>query len=162
MTLTEPSNGNWSPDTQDYVCWEKSIYIGQGVEQWRWACAQLLTWGIKTRSGFRVTPAVPVAPGQEPIISVQALGLRVLEPVRVVAVVNSEYRVGFAYKTLPGHPVCGEESFILERRDENIFLTIRSLTKASAAMPWRVLYPLLRGAQVLARWRYFRALKLKG
>ncbi|HJX78198.1 DUF1990 family protein [Glutamicibacter sp.] len=160
-TLTDPSNKGWSPNSDDYACWEKSRYIGQGVDQWRWATAQLLSWGIKTRSGFRVTPAVPVVPGQEPAISVHALGMTVLEPVRVVAVVNTEYRVGFAYQTLPGHPVRGEEAFILERRDENIFLTIRSLTKPSSAMPWRVLYPLLRVAQVVARWRYFRALKLK-
>ncbi|MGP5044567.1 DUF1990 family protein [Glutamicibacter ardleyensis] len=160
-SLTEPSNSSWAPSTEGYACWAKSIYIGQGVEQWRWACSQLLSWGIKTRSGFRVTPAVPVVPGQEPTISVHALGLTVLEPVRVIAVVNTEYRVGFAYQKLPGHPVCGEEAFVLERRDENIFLTIRSLTKPSSALPWRVLYPLLRVAQVLARWRYFRALKLK-
>lgn len=160
-TLTEPSNSSWSPSPEGYALWSKSSYIGQGAEQWRWACAQLLSWGIKTRSGFRVAPAVPVVTGQEPTLSVHVLGLTVFEPVREVAVVNTEYRVGFAYQALPGHPVCGEEAFILERRDENIFLTIRSLTKPSAAMRWRVLYPLLRLAQVVARWRYFHALKHK-
>ena len=159
-TLTEPANSSWSQSPEGYACWGKSRYIGQGAEHWQWACAQLLNWGVKTRSGFRVTPAVPVVPGQEPTISVHVLGLTVLEPVRVVAVVNTEYRVGFAYRTLPGHPVCGEEAFILERRGENIFLTIRSLTKPSSAMPWHALYPLLRIAQVVARWRYFHAFKL--
>ncbi|HEV8560641.1 MAG TPA: DUF1990 family protein [Actinophytocola sp.] len=36
-------------------------------------------------------------------------------PGRVVHVVEEEHRRGFAYGTLPGHPECGEEAFLLER-----------------------------------------------
>lgn len=160
-TLTDPASGSWSPAVAGYARWEKSVRIGAGEEHWRWACDQLLSWGIKTRSGFRVTPVMPVAPAQEPLIRVRVFRYEVLEPVRVCAVVNTARRVGFAYQTLPGHPVSGEECFILEHRDAGIFLSIRSLTKPAPVNPWRTLYPLLRVAQVFTRWRYFRALKRK-
>jgi uncharacterized protein (UPF0548 family) len=39
----------------------------------------------------------------------------VREPVRVVAVADLPDRRGFAYDTLPGHPVTGEEAFIAHR-----------------------------------------------
>ncbi|MBU8820992.1 DUF1990 domain-containing protein, partial [Mycolicibacterium goodii] len=39
-------------------------------------------------------------------------------------------RCGFAYGTLHGHPVCGEEAFIVHRdRAGTVFLTLRSLTR---------------------------------
>jgi uncharacterized protein (UPF0548 family) len=35
--------------------------------------------------------------------------------VRVVAVADEPDRCGFAYGTLPGHAVCGEEAFVVAR-----------------------------------------------
>ena len=77
----------------------------------------------------------------------------------MVEVVDTDTRVGFAYRTLPQHPVSGEEAFIVERRGEAVALTIRSLTRAGEARRWRVLYPLPLVAQAFARRRYRRALK---
>lgn len=160
-TLTDPGSETWMPVANGYTSWEKSVCVGRGTDHWQWACEQLLRWGVKTRSGFRVTPTIAVLVGQEPIIRAGAFGFEVFEPVRVVEVIRREHRVGFAYRTLPGHPVRGEECFILERRAEGNFLTIRSLTQAADERPWRTLYPLLLLAQAGARWRYFRALKRK-
>ncbi|MGO3884681.1 MAG: DUF1990 family protein [Mycetocola sp.] len=132
----------------------------------------LLHWRVKTRSGFTVLPGtgtgtgtnadasgVAVRVGARPIIRAGALGIRVHEPVEVVAVVRTPTRVGFAYRTLPGHPVRGEEAFILHRNSTGITLTIRSLTRPAASGMWRALFPLLRVAQVVARFRYLRSLR---
>ncbi|GHD46902.1 DUF1990 family protein [Mycetocola manganoxydans] len=80
--------------------------------------------------------------------------MNVLEPVEVVAVVEQPDRVGFAYRTMPGHPVSGEEAFIVSRHGEEVRLTVRSLTRAAPQQPWRILYPLLRIVQRITRGRY--------
>jgi len=68
------------------------------------------------------------------------------------------WKVGFSYRTLPGHPVDGEEAFIVYRRGEDVFLCIRSLTRAAAQQPWRLLFPVLLVAQRVVRRRYLQAL----
>jgi len=67
--------------------------------------------------------------------------------------------VGFSYRTRPGHPVSGEEAFIVHRDGGNVFFTVRSLTAPATEQPWRALYPLLRVAQIVARRRYLRTLR---
>ena len=113
---------------------------------------------MKTRSGFNVPDAQPVTPGTKLTITARAVGITVHEPVEVVSVVTTAARVGFSYRTLPGHPVTGEEAFILHREGEDVILTIRSLTRPAPQQPWRALHPLLRIAQRVARRRYLRAL----
>ncbi|BDZ46542.1 hypothetical protein GCM10025866_24510 [Naasia aerilata] len=114
---------------------------------------------MKTASGFAVDPASAVSVGDRPTITVKLGWLSVREPVEVTAVVNRADRVGFAYRTLPGHPVSGEEAFILHRDNGDVVLTVRSLTRAAAEQPWRALFPLLRIAQLIVRRRYLRALR---
>lgn len=49
-------------------------------------------------------------------------------PVLVVYVIDEPDRIGFAYGTTADGPESGEESFILERRDDDtVWLTIRSI-----------------------------------
>jgi uncharacterized protein (UPF0548 family) len=116
---------------------------------------------VKTRSGFAVTPRGRVEPGDRPIITAHAFGLATREPVEVVDVVDTPDRVGFAYRTLPGHPLRGEEAFIVHRDAGTgaVTLTIRSLTRPAEEPRWRAAYPVLLVAQQVARRRYFRALR---
>lgn len=114
---------------------------------------------MKTRSGFAVDDTHEVTPGTELTITARIVGLTIREPVRVATVVHDERRVGFSYRTRPGHPVTGEEAFIVHRHGDGVFLTVRSLTAPGNEQPWRALYPLLRIAQGIARRRYLRALR---
>ena len=84
--------------------------------------------------------------------------LRIREPARVVQVVRTASTSGFAYGTRPGHPVRGEEAFIVRRSaDDTVSLTLRSLTRP--APEWRrLLFPAALIAQRLYRRRYLRAL----
>lgn len=78
----------------------------------------------------------------------------------MVDVVDTDTRVGFAYRTLPKHRVSGDEAFIIVRAGDQVTLTIRSLTGASETWRWRVVYPLFLAAQSIARCRYLRALRV--
>ena len=70
--------------------------------------------------------------------------------------------VGFSYRALPGHPVRGEETFVVHRDGDTVLLTIRSLTRPAPRGFWRAAYPALLVAQRVARARYVRALRRPG
>ena len=161
MSLTQPASTDWREHPQGFRRWERSTRLGDGPEIWTWASTEVLRWGVKTRSGFTVSPAAAaVRPGDRPVITAHPFGLSVREPVEVVAVVDGEDRVGFAYRTLPGHPVTGEEAFIVHRDAGSVILTVRSLTRPGRGH-WRALYPALLIAQTVARRRYLRALRVR-
>ncbi|WP_353809804.1 DUF1990 family protein [Agromyces sp. SYSU T00194] len=53
----------------------------------------------------------------------------------VVYVIDEPDRVGFAYGTVSGGPLSGEESFVVERReDDSVWLTIRAFHRPAG--PW--------------------------
>ncbi|GHH40792.1 uncharacterized protein (UPF0548 family) [Streptomyces candidus] len=63
---------------------------------------------------------------------------------------DEERRAGFGYGTLPGHPECGEEVFLVEtdQADGSVWLTVRAFSRpvawyARAAGP---LVPLFQAA----------------
>lgn len=100
-----------------------------------------------------------VEPGQEPTIRVRLGPFRLPEPSRVIDVFEVEDRCGFTYGTKPGHPITGEESFILIRTaDDRVFLVLRSVSRAGLGI-WRLGEPLVRLAQISYRRRYGRALR---
>ena len=162
-THTHPAVPEWPVDAHPrFRRAEVTGVIGRGDAAWERASRDVLRWAVKTRSGFRVHSPGPATVGDRPIIRARVLGLTIIEPVEVVSVVNEPTRVGFAYRTLPGHPVLGEEAFIVSREDSSerapIRLTVRSLTAPAPHQPWRVLHPFLRLAQRVAKRRYLRAL----
>lgn len=156
--MTTPGLDPWPPTDHSHRRSEVSRVIGYGEGTWERASSDVLRWRVKTASGFTVDHDEPVAQGDRIRVTARVLGVRIVEPVEVVAVVQRPDRVGFAYRTLPGHPVSGEEAFIVHRSGNQVRLTVRSLTRASSQQPWRMLYPFLRIAQVIARRRYLRAL----
>lgn len=155
---TLPSSREWSPPA-GYRAYARTVVIGHGDAHWAWASAEVLVWGIKTRSGFRVEPGGPVAVDGEHRLRAMVGPVVVTEPVRVVDVVTTTDRCGFAYGTLPGHPVIGEEAFVVHRGpDGTVHLTLRSLTHAGRGR-WWILFPALLIAQRIYRRRYVRALQ---
>jgi uncharacterized protein (UPF0548 family) len=147
-----------------YRRYAKSVHIGDGVARWEFASAEVMRWGVKTRSGFTVLAEpsfgrVPQVIADHRYWLIARLGpFRIKEPIEVVAVVDEPNRKGFAYGTLSGHPVSGEEAFIVDRRsDDSVWLTIRSIT-THASGPWRFAGPTVVLAQRCYRHRYLRAL----
>ena len=137
--------------------------IGAGREAFDRASTAVLRWEIKTRAGFRVIRVGgqgaffsdgPVAKGECAIVTLGP----VRETVRVVRVVDEPRRRGFAYGTLPEHPLRGEEAFLVEWRDDDtVELAVRSFSRPSTALGW-LLYPLLLLAQQFFVRRYLRVL----
>lgn len=157
--MTDPAAVRWRSTDRRFRRSEVAAVVGAGDAVWRRAAEDVLRWTVKTRSGFAVDDPGPVVAGDRPVITAGVLGITVREPVEVVQVVQQRDRVGFSYRTLPGHPVDGEEAFIVHREGDRVVLTVRSLTRPAAQQPWRVLFPLLRIAQAVAHRRYLRALR---
>ena len=96
-----------------------------------------------------------LAPGDTALLGVF---LDIKFPVRVIYVVDEPRRRGFAYGTLPGHPEDGEESWMVEHRDDDsVWITIRAFSRPATRW-WWVVNPALRVAQEFYTRRYLRAL----
>lgn len=155
---TRPAGEHWVPP-DGFRRYERTVPVGAGDAVWQAATTTLMSWGVKTRSGFRVEPATTVGEGLDYWLVAEAGPIRIREPARVVAVVDRPDRCGFAYGTLDGHPVSGEEAFVLHRDgDDTVFLTLRSLTRPGRGR-WRLAFPAVLVAQRRYRARYLRALR---
>lgn len=99
-----------------------------------------------------------ISNGMSAVLRVPFGPFRLSAPVRVVYVIEEEHRVGFAYGTMHGHPLTGEEAFVLEQRDDgSVWLTVRSFSRPGTGFR-RLMAPfVLSGQKKLAR-RYLRAL----
>ena len=109
--------------------------------------ALISSWEFKRRAGFEVPSGAP-SPGADGVLAKRLLGIRFAEPVRVVWA--DEH--GFGYETRPGHPLYGEESFVL---DEHGVFTARSVSCPSNWF-WRCGTPALRLLQRSVFRRYMR------
>ncbi|CAL9356754.1 DUF1990 family protein [Streptomyces pilosus] len=170
-SLSYPARGATSPDTPlwpasppGYRRYEKTVTLGHSDGTWAAARDAVVRWEVKRRSGFSVAPAdgggLRVRSGGRYTITAGPGRFSVREPVEVVAVVETANRCGFAYGTRWGHPVSGEEAFVVHRDDDGrVLLTLRSLTRAAPAGPWRYLFPVLLLVQLGVRARYLRALR---
>ena len=134
---------NWRDAASGFRISEQRTRLGAGPDRWSFAAEVILRWGVKTRSGFTVE-----APSGEETDELVEVGdrrwlvahlgpLKVREPIEVVTVIDEPDRKGFAYGTLTGHPLSGEEAFVLDRTpDESVWLTVRSITQPQSS-PWR-------------------------
>jgi len=159
--VTTPGSEVW-PAPAGRRAYQRSVLVGRGEECWSQARAALLSWEVKTRSGFAVEPAsgsdAGVRDGADYWLVAAVGPLRIREPARVVGVVDRPDRCGFAYGTLEGHPVSGEEAFVLHRGDDGVVrLTLRSVTDLGAGRGL-VALPAVLVAQRWYRRRYARAL----
>ena len=76
----------------------------------------LAAWRAHLDAGVAVYPLdAPLDTGTNVIVTARAGLIHALAPCRIVYTIDEPDRFGFAYGTLPGHPECGEEAFIVER-----------------------------------------------
>lgn len=147
----------WGPGWQDT---RAARVVGSGGRAFARARAGLLGWEVQRLAGVRVPLGTPDA----------AVGVRVRQTVgpgdllvalcEVSAVVDEERRAGFTYVARRPHPEEGEESFLLERRDDDaVVMTVTSRSRL-AWWPARAASPAARAAQRLAVARYLRAGRL--
>jgi uncharacterized protein (UPF0548 family) len=131
--------------------------VGTGRELFEQCAETVMTWGVQRGAGLIVVPGERVQVGAENRIGLRLGPLRTWAPCRVVYVLDDPDRKGFAYGTLPGHPECGEESFIVSLDADG---TVRfDVTAFSRPARWfaRLGGPVTGLIQRRVTWRYLAA-----
>jgi len=109
LSLTYPDVGATAGALPDgYTEVRMSRRIGSGRERFEQAAEQVMRYGMLRGAGLRVSATTEVAQVGSDVLG--RLGPFVA-PCRVVYVVDEPNRRGFAYGSLPGHAVRGEEMF---------------------------------------------------
>ncbi|WP_035796552.1 DUF1990 family protein [Kitasatospora mediocidica] len=85
--------------------------------------------GVRVRTGLG--PGAPrVTAGTEVVCGIGFGPLRLDAPCRVVWCGHEADRIGFSYGTRPGHPECGEESFVVDlRADGSVWFTVTAFSR---------------------------------
>lgn len=133
--------------------------LGRGRPTYQRAVEALMTWQMHERAGLSpVVDSARVRIGGHVVQRIGVGRVRLGVPCRVVAVVDEPDSVGFAYGSLPGHPVSGEERFVVGIDDAGtVRLRIRAFSRPAAW--WASVGPLTGGAQRIAARLYVRALR---
>ena len=134
---------------------ERQIYAGTGLASFQAVSQLVMTWEMHRRSGLAVRPShSPVVEGAVAILRLGLGPLGVRAPVRIVDVVDEQWRRGFAYGTLPGHPETGEELFLVQHHsDDQVTLTVKAFSRPASRLA-RVGGPLARAVQNWVIRRY--------
>jgi uncharacterized protein (UPF0548 family) len=118
------------------------------------AARKLLGWQVQRSTGLRVTASsARVEPDAVVVVGMGPLRI----PCRVVYLVDEPGRRGFAYGTLPGHPVSGEEAFVLEQRGDSVTFTVTAFSRPATLLT-KLGGPAGRLVQKAMIGRYLRAL----
>ncbi|MFD5077291.1 DUF1990 family protein [Streptomyces sp. NPDC058371] len=101
--------------------------IGEGEDVFRRASRALLTWELHRAVGVAISAdADTAAPGVDVTVGLGPIKA----PCRVVWTTEEPRRAGWAYGTLPGHPECGEEAFVVDRTgDGTVWLTVTAFSR---------------------------------
>jgi uncharacterized protein (UPF0548 family) len=123
------------------------------------AVAALNQWAPQRGAGMHLTPESPVVAQDECVVLLQRMvGGFVTAAARIVYVTDEPNRYGFAYGTLPHHPVAGEEAFLVEqddRGDVNFVIEVFSRPRHPLA---RLGKPVSRLVQKRTTRRYLRGM----
>jgi uncharacterized protein (UPF0548 family) len=120
----------------------------------------LRAWAAHTGAGVSISPPTePLAVGATVIGTTSVGPMHVLIPCRVVYIVDEDDRFGFAYATLPGHPECGEEAFVVALTGEDdVTFTISSHSRPAEFLA-RLGGPVSRFVQRRTNQAYLAALR---
>ena len=141
---------------EGYHLVERRTLLGSGHRVHDRALRTVIRWGTKTRAGFHVRPSVDrVREGAYFLVTIGLGPLAIREPVRVSWVDAA----GFGYGTLHGHPLSGEEAFLVEQDDADLVWFINRSVSRPASRRWRLLAPLLSLAQQYFIRRYGRVMR---
>lgn len=141
--MTEPRPPFTYPDvgatrTTPPAGWRAFRYrrrIGDGRVLFERAAEHIAAFGIQTGAGVFGTSSTPTArEGTELTVRLGIGPAAVTAPCRVVYVLDEPNRRGFAYGTLPGHPLAGEELFAVEHdpADDAVYGLVLAFSRPAA------------------------------
>ncbi|OAA27164.1 hypothetical protein UG55_100947 [Frankia sp. EI5c] len=138
LDLTYPERGATAgPLPAGYHRVARRAGLGHGRAAFERAAGALLTWQAQRGAGLRLAATAPEASTGVTVVMCAGPGpFGVLAPCRVVWTLQEPDRRGFAYGTLPDHPVRGEESFVVERdSDGGVWLDIVAFSRPNGGLP---------------------------
>ncbi|TQL39255.1 DUF1990 family protein [Salinispora arenicola] len=138
----------------------RMVFLGMGGRAFDRAVHALFAWRMHRRAGITVDrPDVRPESGVDFRLELGWRGFRLQAPCRIVYTINEDDRAGFAYGTLPGHPECGEEAFLV-RRDGmgQVYFEVRAFSRPGSLIA-RIAGPVGRLAQDVMTRRYLGAMR---
>lgn len=136
------------------------VDAGSGWDRFTRLADQLMHWQLHAASGLDVaTSRDPAVPGAGVVATYRFGPVPIRTRCRVLYVIDDHTCRGFAYGTLPGHPLRGEERFVLRLRDDGtVTFTVRSFSRPAGffarlggPVTWRVQQGINRGYLDAAR-----------
>lgn len=111
-----------------------TVRVGRGRAAYLAAGEAVTTWAMHRATGARVTSAAGRAePGVTLEVSLGFGPVRFTAPCQVIWTTYTASETGFAYGTRTGHPECGEESFVVDlREDGSVWFTVTAFSRAAA------------------------------
>lgn len=162
LPFTYPERGwtAWSHPPSGYRAAQRSAVLGSGPELFTRAATALMAWQMHRRAGIDLIATDRTAVvGARVLLRVGVGRLAVTAPCQVVYTVHDDHRRGFAYGTLTGHPVSGEESFVvaLDPDDDRVTFTVRAFSRPATILT-RLGGPFTPLVQQVGMSRYLTAL----
>ncbi|GAA2532524.1 DUF1990 domain-containing protein [Pilimelia columellifera] len=138
----------------------RDVVVGKGRGAFEQAAEGLFTWQMHREAGLApVSTAQRAAVGAIVVLRAGLGPARLAIPCRVVYTEEESDRRGFAYGTLPGHPECGEEAFLVRYTTSGeVHVRIRAFSRPASLLA-RAGEPLSRLAQAYATSRYITAIR---
>lgn len=131
LTYEEVGATRKGPLPEGYRHLRHRTLLGTGPAVMSAASDAVLEWWMHRAVGVRITASAPRAtPGVSVDVTIGVRPFRLRAPCLVVWAETGDRRAGFGYGTLPGHPECGEEAFIVERDDiDDVWLTVIAFSR---------------------------------
>jgi uncharacterized protein (UPF0548 family) len=143
-----------------YLHTERRAVVGRGAQARDRAVAALFDWTAQRGAGLRVRASGSAdSAGTVVILTAGLPWLGYDIPCRVVWARTTGPVQGFAYGTLPGHPVSGEESFAIGMTSGgDVEFTVRAFSRPATGLAL-LGGPASRAVQSLAIERYLAAIR---
>ncbi len=134
--------------------------VGNGEATFRRAYDALLGGQMHRRAGLGLFPTdLRLSAGTDFVSFISSGPITVANPCRVIAVLDEPLRASVSYGTLPGHPLCGEEEFLVELESGGTVWFVITAVSKPGALYAHLGAPLTRRAQSFAAHRFMRALR---
>lgn len=133
---------------------------GVGEQRFDQLADRLMRWQLHADSGLDVAASTNGAePGAVVMATYHLARMPIRTRCRVLYVIDEPGCRGFAYGTLPGHPLRGEERFVVEHGDDDtVRFTLRSFSQPAGMLP-RLGGPVTRLVQSRINQHYLDAVR---
>lgn len=141
----------------------REAHLGAGADLFHRAGAALIDWQMHRRAGLVVVADGTATPGRVVTLRPRtgpAAWLRLTARCQVTEVIDRPGARGFTYRTLPGHPERGWETFVVHHdpATDGVRLTITA-ESSHASLLARIGAPIARAEQDRITSRYLTALR---